>query len=95
MVRELAAELQVPMIDLNRWTRELYLRLGAESSRELFCHFEPGEHAYWPDGLADNTHFREDGARLIAGYVAGQLAHAGFGSNERTTSSERTPAGIA
>lgn len=111
VVRELAAELQVPLIDLNSWTRELYLRLGVERSRELFCHFEPGEHAYWPDGLADNTHFREEGARLIAGHVAGWLAHAGFGSNEpsterrssdehrssskRTSSADRTTAAIA
>lgn len=90
VVGELAAELQVPLIDLNSWTRELYLRLGVERSRELFCHFEPGEHAYWPEGLADNTHFREEGARLIAGHVAGWLAHAGFGSNEGTSSSKST-----
>jgi lysophospholipase L1-like esterase len=74
VVRELAAELHVPLIDLTSWTRGLYLRLGVEGSKSLFCHFGPGEHAHWPDGLADNTHFHVDGARLVAEYVASQLA---------------------
>jgi lysophospholipase L1-like esterase len=74
VVRELAAELHVPLIDLTSWTRGLYLRLGVEGSKSLFCHFGPGEHAHWPDGLADNTHFHVDGARLVAEHVASQLA---------------------
>ncbi len=73
VVRELAAELHVPLIDLNSWTRGLYTRLGVEESKSLFCHFGPGEHAHWPDGLADNTHFHVDGARLVAEHVSSQL----------------------
>lgn len=82
VVRELAAELQLLLIDLNSWTRELYLRLGAEGSKVLFCHFEPGEHAYWPEGLVDNTHFQIDGARLVAEQVAAQLKLAGYGDRQ-------------
>jgi lysophospholipase L1-like esterase len=78
VVRELAAELHVPMIDLNSWTRGLYTRLGVEGSKSLFCHFGPGEHAHWPDGLADNTHFHADGARLVAEHVSSQLASLGL-----------------
>ncbi|MDR6504991.1 rhamnogalacturonan acetylesterase [Arthrobacter oryzae] len=73
VVRELAAELHVPLIDLNSWTRSLYLRLGVEASKSLFCHFGPGDHAHWAGGLADNTHFHVDGARLVAEYVSSQL----------------------
>lgn len=73
VVRELAAELHVPLIDLNSWTRGIYTRLGAVGSKSLFCHFGPGEHAHWPDGLADNTHFHVDGARLVAEHVASLL----------------------
>ena len=78
VVRELAVELKTPLIDLNNWTRELYVRLGVEGSKALFCHFEPGEHAHWPDGLRDDTHFHVDAARLIADHVAFQLQLEGF-----------------
>lgn len=74
VVRELAAELGTGLIDLNAWTRALYAELGDEASKDLFCHFGSGEHAHWPDGLADDTHFSEHGARLVAGQVAERLA---------------------
>ncbi|HEY1157269.1 MAG TPA: rhamnogalacturonan acetylesterase, partial [Arthrobacter sp.] len=80
VVRELGLELGVPVLDLNAWTRDLYLRLGPDRSRELFCHFGPGEHAHWPDGLADDTHFSQQGAALVAGEVAGQLGGLGYGA---------------
>ena len=78
VVRELAAELHVPLIDLNSWTRSLYLRLGVEGSKSLFCHFGPGDHAHWADGLADNTHFHVDGARLVGEHVSTQLTLLGL-----------------
>jgi len=80
VVRELGQELGVPVLDLNAWTRELYLRLGPVRSRELFCHFAPREHAHWPDGLADDTHFSHQGAALVAGEVARQLCGLGYGA---------------
>jgi len=73
VAREIGLELGVPVIDLNAWTRGLYLRLGRDGSKALFCHFEPGTHAFWPDGLTDNTHFSQHGAALVAGHVAAQL----------------------
>ena len=80
VVRELGLELGVPVVDLNAWSRSLYLRLGPDGSRELFCHFGPGEHAHWPDGLADDTHFSRQGAALVAGEVARQLGGLGYGT---------------
>lgn len=79
VVRELGQELAVPVVDLNAWTRDLYQRLGRDGSRELFCHFTPGEHAHWPGGLADDTHFSQQGAALVAGEVARRLAGLGYG----------------
>ncbi|TLM84597.1 rhamnogalacturonan acetylesterase [Pseudarthrobacter sp. NamE5] len=73
VVREIGLELGLPVIDLNGWTRALYLRLGREDSKVLFCHFQPGEHAHWPDGLTDNTHFSQQGAALVAEHVAAEL----------------------
>ncbi|MFB8368238.1 rhamnogalacturonan acetylesterase [Pseudarthrobacter sp. NPDC055928] len=79
VVREIALELQLPAVDLNAWTRGLYLELGVEESQSLFCHFGLGEHAFWPAGLADNTHFSQRGASLVAEEVATQLGRLGFG----------------
>jgi lysophospholipase L1-like esterase len=73
VVREIGLELGVPVIDLNEWTRGLYLQLGRDDSKALFCHFAPGTHAFWPGGLTDNTHFSQYGAALVAEYVAAQL----------------------
>lgn len=80
VVRELGLELAVPVVDLNAWTRRLYMRLGRDASRGLFCHFAPGEHAHWPGGLADDTHFSQQGAALVAGEVARQLGCLGYGA---------------
>jgi lysophospholipase L1-like esterase len=79
VVRELADELGLDVIDLNHWTRALYEELGEEGSKELFFHFAPGEHAHWAGGLEDNTHFHEKGAKRIAVYVAEQLESLGYG----------------
>ncbi|MHC6593123.1 rhamnogalacturonan acetylesterase [Arthrobacter sp. C152] len=86
VVRELGLELAVPVIDLNAWTRDLYARLGREDSTALFCHFAPGEHAHWPAGLADNTHFSQDGAALVAAEVARQLGQLGYGAQQLAAS---------
>ena len=78
VVREIGLELGLPVIDLNSWTRALYVRLGREESISLFCHFAPGEHGHWPDGLTDNTHFSRQGAAVVAEHVAGQLQSLGM-----------------
>ncbi|WP_434810961.1 rhamnogalacturonan acetylesterase [Microbacterium sp. bgisy189] len=72
-VRDLAHELDVPLIDLNVFTTWLYEDLGDEGSASLMSHYAPGETAAWPDGLVDDTHFRDVGARRIAAFVARSL----------------------
>jgi lysophospholipase L1-like esterase len=72
-VRDLAGELGAPLIDLTVFTSWLYEDLGAEASAGLFCHFAPGTHAHWIDGLDDDTHFHQDGARRVAAFVARSL----------------------
>lgn len=69
-VRDLARELDVPVIDLTVFTAWLYEWLGPDASRTLFVHLAPGESPVWPDGVEDNTHFRVEGARAIAAFVA-------------------------
>lgn len=69
IVRDLATELNVPMIDLQKSSTELLEKMGEENSKLLFNHLEKGEHPNYPDGKVDNTHFSELGARKIAQLV--------------------------
>lgn len=69
LVRELASSLNVPLIDLDKKSMELYQQMGEEDSKLLFLQLKPGEHPNYPDGKNDNTHFNELGARLIAQMV--------------------------
>lgn len=72
-VRDLAHELDVPLIDLTVFTTWLYEELGDAASARLLSHYAPGETTAWPDGLADDTHFRFEGAQKIAAFVARSL----------------------
>ncbi|WP_404434686.1 rhamnogalacturonan acetylesterase [Microbacterium lacus] len=72
-VRDLAHELDTGFVDLTAFTTWLYEDMGPEASRDLLCHFAPSEHPLWPEGLADDTHFHERGARRIAAYVSKAL----------------------
>ena len=76
-VRDIARELDAPLIDLTVFTTWLYEDAGAEGSKRLLSHFAPGESEAWPDGLTDDTHFRLEGARRIAAFVALSLAALG------------------
>lgn len=72
-VRDLAHELDAPLIDLTVFTTWLYEDMGPLDSIELLSHFAPGEVAAFPDGLTDDTHFRAAGARRIAAFVSQSL----------------------
>ncbi len=69
IVRELAKELNVPMIDLQKTSTALLEKMGKENSKLLFLQLEKGEHPNYPDGKDDNTHFNELGARKMAQLV--------------------------
>jgi lysophospholipase L1-like esterase len=69
IVRKLADEQKVPLIDLDRESQALLQKLGPEESKKLFNYLAPGESINYPNGLADNTHFSELGAQKIAGIV--------------------------
>lgn len=73
LVREVAKEQNVPLIDLDELSRALYQKMGPENSKLLFLQLEPGEHPNYPEGKTDNTHFNELGARKIAQLVLADL----------------------
>ncbi|WP_400191964.1 rhamnogalacturonan acetylesterase [Hymenobacter sp. B81] len=70
---EVAKTQQVPLIDLDRLSRELLQQFGPEHSRLLFLQLAPGEHPNYPFGRDDNTHFSELGARKMAQLVVGEI----------------------
>ena len=69
IVREVAKEAQVSLIDLDVKSQALLQQMGAEGSVYLFNHLTPGEHPNYPEGVKDNTHFSEFGARKMAELV--------------------------
>ena len=73
LVRNVAAEEKVMLIDLDKKSQALYQQLGVEKSQLLFLHLQKGEHPNYPDGKEDNTHFSELGARLIAELVLQEI----------------------
>ncbi|NMO96535.1 GDSL family lipase [Paenibacillus lemnae] len=68
-VRELAAEKNVPLVDLADKSARLYTELGMEGSKSLFMWGAPGEFIHFSEGIQDNTHFQEYGALKIAELV--------------------------
>ena len=72
-IRKLAAVQGIPLCDLKKDSRELYLKLGEEKTAELFVRLAPGEHPDFPQGHDDKTHFNAYGAKVIAGLVAEEM----------------------
>lgn len=72
-VKQLGADLNVTVIDLERTSRALLQQLGPEWSQRLFLWAVPGEYGNYPDGKQDNSHFNELGARLMAELFAKEL----------------------
>lgn len=73
LVRELAKSAAVPLIDLDLKSQALLQQYGADQSKLLFNHLEPGEHPNYPDGKKDDTHFNELGAREMAQLVLKEM----------------------
>jgi len=82
-VYEVAKQQNVPLIDLDKKSRELYQQLGEEATKLLFMQLAPGEHPAYPEGQKDNTHFNEYGARRIAELVLAGLKDAKLELAER------------
>ncbi|MCB2409685.1 rhamnogalacturonan acetylesterase [Hymenobacter lucidus] len=73
IVRSLAQEQKVALIDLDAESQALLQQFGVENSKLLFNHLAPGEHPNYPAGRDDNTHFSELGARKMAQLVLADI----------------------
>lgn len=89
-VRRLGRELDVPVIDLNVFTRWLYTWLGERESAALFVHGAAADRGIEvsADLAKDNTHYTTAGARAVARFVA-EAIHALDGKG-----ADAVPAGL-
>ena len=65
--RNVAKELNVPFVDMNKITHDLVVEMGVEPSKKLFMWIEPNTVPMAPKGKEDNTHLNVYGAKVIAG----------------------------
>jgi unsaturated rhamnogalacturonyl hydrolase len=73
VVREVGAQENVSVIDLNRMSFELFSKLGQDATERLFLRAAPKEFSAIPDGKKDDTHFNSVGAEEVAKLVVAGL----------------------
>jgi lysophospholipase L1-like esterase len=66
IIRQVANEMNVPLIDMQHKSEEVLKSYGPEKSKHLFMNIEPGIWKEVPKGKTDNTHFVEAGALEMA-----------------------------
>lgn len=68
-VRKVAAELAVPLIDLNLMSGVLFAALGPEGSKQAFVHYPAGSFSGQDEALRDDSHFSPYGGYALANCV--------------------------
>lgn len=79
IVRAVAEEQDVPLIDMHSMSKILIVKYGVEDSRKLFLQLKPGGNANYPNGVDDNTHFSPLGAEEMAKLVVDGIRDAKIG----------------
>jgi DNA sulfur modification protein DndE len=73
LVREVANELGVPLLEMHRESEKLIVDAGEEGSKKIFLWIKPGEYKSLPEGKQDNTHFSEYGATKMAEIAVAEM----------------------
>lgn len=76
-MKQVATRLDVPLIDLCTLSSEIVATAGDEGSKQWFMNFPAGLYENYPEGKADNSHLRPEGAILFAGIIAKELKKLG------------------
>lgn len=63
--RNVAKEMDVPFVDMNKLTHDLVQGMGPEASKKLYMWMPANKFASCPQGRQDNTHLSVYGARTI------------------------------
>lgn len=66
IVRSVAKEQNVPLIDMHRQSEAVIKKYGPDGSRKLFLQLQAGDNPNYPKGIEDNTHFNPLGADEMA-----------------------------
>ena len=68
--KDVAAEMQVPLIDLNKVSRDFFTKKGKDFvSENYFMNLPAGKYEAYPEGQKDNTHFQTKGGIEVARLV--------------------------
>jgi lysophospholipase L1-like esterase len=73
VVRSIAQEESVPLLELHAATAKLIAAHGPERSKAIFLWIEPGVYPALPEGLQDDTHFSNYGAEQICQQAIAEL----------------------
>lgn len=78
VVKEVAAAMNVPLIDLHKSSEALIVKEGVENSRRLFLNIPPNHFKNYKGKEEDNTHFSEYGAASMASLVCQSIKDQGM-----------------
>lgn len=95
IMREVAVQHKVPLIDMHRKSEAVIKRYGVEDSRKLFLQLKPNEHPNYPQGIDDNTHFSPLGAQIMATLAAEGIPESGLELAKHLREPGRTRAAAA
>lgn len=84
VMRDLVATTGVPVLDLEGRSLALLEATGETAARKYYLHLTPADKAPgFPNGIDDDTHFSELGARAMADIVAAELKGAKLPISDR------------
>ena len=72
--RQVAAEQNVPLLELNQLTQELVSEMGDEQSKRLYDWIPAGEFSKYPKELKDDTHFNAFGASRVCDLAVEEIS---------------------
>ncbi|MGC3979568.1 MAG: rhamnogalacturonan acetylesterase [Paludibacteraceae bacterium] len=73
IIRQVARKENVQLIDMEKLTSNWLQNEGVENSKHYFHKIKPGISKLYPNGLDDNTHFNEAGARKVAEFFINEI----------------------
>jgi DNA sulfur modification protein DndE len=79
ITKEVATQLQVPLIDLHTKSQKVIEQHGVEGSKSLFMHYAGVVFQKFPKGIVDDTHFSRYGAEIMASLVAEGIVEQSLG----------------
>ena len=91
IVRAVAAENKVALLDMHRESEKAIRRYGVEGSRKLFLQLATGENPNYPKGIEDNTHFSPLGAEQMARLAVAAIRDQKLGLAKQLKKEEESP----